>query len=645
MMRRLLPLAAFFARLRDRWAGHLRLRCESLTQMHRLALVGALPLVMGLVVLYLLLNPSVVRSPTGSQLAPQRHGPVALPSDGPYLHTDGALLRDSQGRRVRLSGLNWFGLETCAFAPQGLDHRSWGDLLDQARALGFNTLRLPVSDQLLDPGSYPRGIDYALNPDLRGLSGLGVLDRIVAGAGRRGLRVLLDRHRPGCGAQSALWYTRRYPQARWIADLVRLARRYRGQPAVLGVDLHNEPHGPATWGDGNPATDWRLAAERAGDAVLRANPHLLIVVQGVESYRGDYYWWGGNLEGAATAPVRLAVPDRLVYEAHDYGPGVYWQGWFSAPDYPRNLPALWRRHWAYLAEEGMAPVLLGEFGGRNVALPHVSKRDTAGATPSGDPATLTRAQVEEGVWQRLLVNYLAQNPAIGFMYWSFTPNSSDTGGLLTDDWQTASGVKMQLLRGVLGAAIPLPHAWPPPAPVRVLASNVMSPGGNQQSLTLRVVNDSSQPLPLAKATLRYWMDASSPVSTTVAASAALAPPDLQREADVDWTSTGANTVVTETGVAYGHAFIALRFVGVAPDLESLGPYGGAVTVIFRLHRADWAPYVPDHDWSYAPSLALVPVPRLTLSVDGRRVWGTNPSAHPSRKATRSHRKRSAAGGS
>ncbi|HZS92673.1 MAG TPA: hypothetical protein VFE42_34930, partial [Chloroflexota bacterium] len=46
------------------------------------------------------------------------HGPVALPSDGPYLHTDGALLRDSQGRRVRLSGLNWFGLETCAFAPQ-----------------------------------------------------------------------------------------------------------------------------------------------------------------------------------------------------------------------------------------------------------------------------------------------------------------------------------------------------------------------------------------------------------------------------------------------------------------------------------------------------------------------------------------------
>ncbi|HZS92656.1 MAG TPA: hypothetical protein VFE42_34845, partial [Chloroflexota bacterium] len=117
-MRRLLPLAAFFARLRDRWAGHLRLRCESLTQMHRLALVGALALVMGLVVLYLLLNPSVVRSPTGSQLAPQRHGPVALPSDGPYLHTDGALLRDSQGRRVRLSGLNWFGLETCAFAPQ-----------------------------------------------------------------------------------------------------------------------------------------------------------------------------------------------------------------------------------------------------------------------------------------------------------------------------------------------------------------------------------------------------------------------------------------------------------------------------------------------------------------------------------------------
>ena len=44
-----------------------------------------------------------------------------------------------------------------------------------------------------------------------------------------------------------------------------LARRYLGNDTVIGFDLHNEPHGSATWGDNNTATDWRLAAERAGE--------------------------------------------------------------------------------------------------------------------------------------------------------------------------------------------------------------------------------------------------------------------------------------------------------------------------------------------------------------------------------------------
>src|SRR5438128_130017 len=62
-----------------------------------------------------------------------RHTALALPADGPYLHTDGGLLRDAQGHAVRLSGGDWFGLETCAFAPDGLGVRSWWALLDQVR--------------------------------------------------------------------------------------------------------------------------------------------------------------------------------------------------------------------------------------------------------------------------------------------------------------------------------------------------------------------------------------------------------------------------------------------------------------------------------------------------------------------------------
>ena len=87
-----------------------------------------------------------------------------------------------------------------------------------------------------------------------------------------------------------------------------LAKRYAGNDAVIGVDLHNEPHGKATWGSGDPATDWRLAAEKAGNAILAANPNLLIIVEGIEQYKGDWYWWGGNLMGARADPVRLNVP-------------------------------------------------------------------------------------------------------------------------------------------------------------------------------------------------------------------------------------------------------------------------------------------------------------------------------------------------
>lgn len=338
-----------------------------------------------------------------------------------YLHTAGADIVDSSGRVVRLTGVNWFGMETGTFAPHGLWARNWEDMLDHIAELGFNTIRLPFSNQLFDPKSQrTEGVDYKLNPDLKGLSGLAVMDKIVEGAGKRGLKVILDRHRPGIEAQSNLWYTDRYPEKRWIDDWKMLASRYRGNDTVIGADLHNEPHGEATWGTGDLKTDWRLAAERAGNAVLSVNPDLLIIVEGVERVGNDSFWWGGNLKGALEYPVRLSVPNRLVYSAHDYGPGVYRQSWFDAPDFPANMSGIWRDHWGYLVEKDIAPVLIGEFGGRSVG------KDL------------------EGTWQRALSSYIKQH-GLSYTYWSLNPNSGDTGGVLLDDWKTVDKAKHQML--------------------------------------------------------------------------------------------------------------------------------------------------------------------------------------------------------
>lgn len=337
------------------------------------------------------------------------------------LRTDGGNIVDAGGRVVRLTGVNWFGLETSTFAPQGLWARSLNDMLDQMVQAGFNTIRLPYSNQLFDSASIPNGIDFQKNADLQGLTGLQIMDQVIQRAGERGLKVILDRHRPTAAAQSELWYTDRVSEQRWIDDWVFLSTRYRGNPTVIGADLHNEPHGPATWGDGNPGTDWRAAAQRAGNAVLQANPDWLIFVEGIEHQGDDWYWWGGNLSLAGQLPVELSVPNKLVYEAHDYGPGVSTQKWFQASDFPLNLAGIWHSHWAYLKLTGVAPVLVGEFGGRSV----------------GDDT--------EGQWQRSLVTYLQSNN-LDYTYWCWNPNSGDTGGVLNDDWTTLNQAKMAILR-------------------------------------------------------------------------------------------------------------------------------------------------------------------------------------------------------
>jgi endoglucanase len=330
-------------------------------------------------------------------------------------------ITDAAGHRIKLHGVNWFGFETDSFAPHGLHVRNYQGMLAQMAQVGFNTVRLPYSNQLFYPSSMPQGIDYHLNPDLKGLSRLALLDKIVEAAQRHGLYIILDRHRPDAYAQSELWYTQQVAETRWIEDWVVLAQHYRGNPSVLGADLHNEPHGPATWGNGNPWTDWRLAAERAGNAILDANPAWLIIVQGIERYGTDYYWWGGNLQGVRTSPVRLSHPRRLVYSAHDYGPEIYKQLWFSGPHLAERLPHVWRQHWAYLQLDGRSPVLLGEFGGRSTG------RDIGGQ------------------WQRTLADYVKLNH-INFIYWSWNPDSGDTGGLLLDDWKTIDAAKLEILR-------------------------------------------------------------------------------------------------------------------------------------------------------------------------------------------------------
>src|SRR5512141_1857800 len=210
-----------------------------------------------------------------------------------YWSTSGASIVDANGKVVRITGANWFGFETSNLMPHGLWSVNYKTFLDQVKAMGITAIRLPYSDDIMANQAVP-GVNTSANPELAGVTTLQLMDMIVDYCGQLGIRIILDRHRPDSGGQSKLWYTASVSEATWIKNMQTLAARYKGNPTVVGFDLHNEPHADRTlpaatgacWGCGDTTRDWRLAAERGGNAVLEANPDLLIVVEGVSCPSG-----------------------------------------------------------------------------------------------------------------------------------------------------------------------------------------------------------------------------------------------------------------------------------------------------------------------------------------------------------------------
>ena len=255
-------------------------------------------------------------------------------------------IHSPQGAPIQLRGVNWFGFETGDHVPHGLWARDWRAMIAQMKNLGFNAVRLPFCPATLQ-GVSVGSVNYSLNPDLAGMNSLQILDQVMAELDAQGMYILADHHRPDCNAISELWYTGSYSEQQWIADLEFVARRYAHLPHFFAIDLKNEPHGTATWGTGNAATDWNAAADRAGAAVLAANPNLLVFVAGIQENPtcsdGANHWWGGNLEPLACTPLTLPA-DKIVLSPHVYGPDVSNQPYFGAAGFPANMPAIWEQH-------------------------------------------------------------------------------------------------------------------------------------------------------------------------------------------------------------------------------------------------------------------------------------------------------------
>lgn len=369
-------------------------------------------------------------------------GAVELP-----LHTAHHWIVDAKGNRVKLAGVNWYGADNIEFSVGGLAYQPLAAIAHEVKAMGFNSVRIPWSNQLVETN--PMVPDYALaaNPALKGKRALEVLDLTVVALAREGLYVILDNHvsrADWCcyeGDGNALWHSPAYPEERWLADWRAMARRYKDQPAVIGADLRNELRIGATWGGQDAARDWHAAAERGGNAILAENPNLLIFVEGID--------YALDLRGIARLPVKLDVPNRLVYSAHDYP--FSQKGIRSYDEYLRAVQS----KWAFLRRESDAPLWIGEFG--TCQAPH--------CLDSSDPK-------QEGFWFRNFIRFLHETD-LDWCYWPLngTQLSGHTRkfgdlesyGVLNRAYDgPASEEMLRLLRSVQGPVRANPRDAPKP---------------------------------------------------------------------------------------------------------------------------------------------------------------------------------------
>ncbi len=358
-----------------------------------------------------------------------------------YLSVSGNKLFDTTGKEVRLTGVNWFGFETQTYFPHGIWTRDMKSVLQQIKDLGFNTIRLPWCNEMLNPGvtinvnSFGTDAYTGVSPmnveESQVETPIELMDILVQWCQDNDIKIVLDNHSRAADGflNEAFWYTDQYSEQRWINDWLFMAERYKTFSAVIGMDLNNEPHG-STWGNSNPATDWNKAAERCGNAILEVNPNVLIIVEGVGEFQGDSYWWGGQLMGAAQYPIQLSNQNKLMYSAHEYGPEVAPQDWFTAQNFPQNMPQLWQDHFHYLYENGTSPLFIGEFG-------------------------IKDQNAFNGIaftWFTEWMDFMGD--IYSWTFWTMNPNSGDTGGILQDDWATVNEWKMDVLRPHFAPIIP-----------------------------------------------------------------------------------------------------------------------------------------------------------------------------------------------
>lgn len=371
------------------------------------------------------------------------------------------------------------------------------------------------------------GINYSLNPDLQGLNFNEALQAVINYGRQIGLRFIVDWHNQegtntvnsGERPPNGLWYdvggasngtdgggnTGTISQQTYINLQTKLAGMFKGNDALIGIDLLNEPrfgsNPGSTWGgytSANGATgtvgsnqDLRAAYQQAGNAALAANPDLLIICEGIQDFSGQggsKYAPEGAVQAAQQWPVTLNVAKKLVYSGHIFPQEV--QG--ATPDSGSSFIMRLNTEFAWLYSNNQGPPYwVGECGdnmrttdGQNnvtALIAYLNGQDGG----SGGP-TFTAGQQGIGWdWWNLQVVQTNTTPGFGILsasaggvdsvqqsYWKqmlYVPSQSTsgppliqaplTGTVQTGTWQYGDFNFPGMTHGYMHYAYLLPHNY------------------------------------------------------------------------------------------------------------------------------------------------------------------------------------------
>ncbi|MBN2735952.1 MAG: cellulase family glycosylhydrolase [Spirochaetales bacterium] len=430
----------------------------------------------------------------------------------------GQITKDNQVFRIK--GGSWFGLEgrhepsndqanpsgapmeqymgNVFWAPSG---RTYDTTIADIKAIGFNTIRLPLAPQALDPKD-PQGStkEFLKNaPEVLIENSRLALETIIKKLDTAGMYVMLDIHscsnyvgwragrldaRPpyadkdrdggydflredcSCAATnnpSSVKRIQEYNESKWLADLKTLAGMSDdlGVDNIIGIDIFNEPW-DYSW------AEWSAMIDKAYNAINSVNSNILVFAQGIGSTYGNQDGnpddkeitphgeeftnpnWGENFYEAGDNPPSMPK-NRLVYSPHTYGPSVFVQRSFMDPSQPECEGLEGDEAGDNECNIIINPTILEEgwdehFGYLKLMGYGMAIGEFGGNITWPDGAT-TRDQnrykylqdkTVDLQWQKAFFAYLAKRGITDSFYWSINPESGDTGGVFDHAYDPVS---------------------------------------------------------------------------------------------------------------------------------------------------------------------------------------------------------------